>query len=257
MTGIVYDMSNEEYHKRVGYSSSAIKTVCKQSLAHYMAQKPLGDSPAFALGSAVHATLLEPDRDLVIKGPKTRASKMFKDLYNNRTDDEVVLTEVEYYVHRKMCHSALDNTTCSKILKDKRRVTESSIFVVDKNTGLNLKTRPDLYIPDTGEVFDIKTTVDASPKGFAEQVKKYAYHIQAAFYVYTCKMAGLKAKEFSFIAIEKTAPYMAHLHVVSPELMIEATKKVKETLALIAEANKSGDYGTGWGDYSTLKVGDF
>ena len=95
LSGIVYDMSNEEYHKRVGYSSSAIKTVCKQSLAHYMAQKPLGDSPAFALGSAVHATLLEPDRDLVIKGPKTRAAKAFKELYNNRTDDEVVLTEVE------------------------------------------------------------------------------------------------------------------------------------------------------------------
>jgi len=73
----------------------------------------------------------------------------------------------------------------------------------------------------------------------------------------TCKRAGIKAKKFSFIAVEKTAPYMAHLHVVSPELMIQATKKVKETLALIAEANKSGDYGTGWGDYSTLKVGDF
>ena len=49
--GIVYDMSNAEYHKQVGYSSSAIKTVCKQSLAHYMAQKPLGDSPAFAVAA--------------------------------------------------------------------------------------------------------------------------------------------------------------------------------------------------------------
>ena len=50
---------------------------------------------------------------------------------------------------------------------------------------------------------------------------------------------------------------MAHLHVMSPELVIESTKQVKETLALIAEANKSGEYDTGWGDYSTLKVGDF
>ena len=256
LSGIVYDMSNEEYHKRVGYSSSAIKTVCKQSLAHYMAQKPLGDSPAFALGSAVHATLLEPDRDLVIKGPKTRAAKAFKELYNNRTDDEVVLTEVEYYVHKKMCQSALDNTTCSKILTDKRRVTESSIFVVDKDTGLNLKTRPDLYIPDTGEIFDIKTTVDASPKGFAEQVKKYAYHIQAAFYVYTCKMAGLKAKEFSFIAVEKSTPYIAHLHKVSPELLASAIETVKETLESIAEANAKGVFDTGWGEYSTLKLED-
>ena len=256
LSGIVYDMSNEEYHKRVGYSSSAIKTVCKQSLAHYMAQKPLGDSPAFALGSAVHATLLEPDRDLVIKGPKTRTSKMFKDLYKNRKDDEVVLTEVEYYVHNKMCQSALDNTTCSKILKDKRGVTVSSIFVVDKDTGLNLKTRPDLYIPETGEIFDIKTTVDASPTGFAAQVKKYAYHIQAAFYVHTCNMAGLKAKNFSFIAVETSTPYIAHLHKVSPELLKASINTVKETLESIAEANAKGVFDTGWGEHSTLKIED-
>jgi len=256
-SGIVYDMSNEEYHRKVGYSSTAIKTVCKQSLAHYMAQKPLGDSPAFALGSAVHATLLEPERDLVIKGPKTRASKTFKDLYNNKEDDQVVLTEVEYYVHNKMCNSALENPTCKKILTDSRRVTESSVFVTDKKTGLNLKTRPDLYIAETGHLYDIKTTIDASPKGFAEQVGKYMYHIQAAFYVLTCKKAGIKATDFSFIAVEKTAPYIAHLHKVSPELLKVATVKVEETLAYIAEANKTGVFDTGWGEYSTLKVGDF
>ena len=256
-SGIVYDMSNEVYHKQVGYSSSAIKTVCKQSLAHYMAQKPLGDSPAFALGSAVHATLLEPERDLVIKGPKTRVSKLFKDLYANKTEDQVVLTEVEYHVHKKMCESALANDKCMKLLTDKRRVTESSIFTSDPANGLNLKTRPDLYIPETGQIVDIKTTIDASPKGFAEQVGKYAYHIQGAFYLHTCKLAGLDVKEFSFMAIEKTAPYIAHVHVMSPELVIQATKKVKETLDFIAEANKTGDFGTGWGDYSTLKVGDF
>jgi len=129
--GIVYDMSNEDYHNQIGYSSSAIKTVCKQSLAHYMAQKPLGDSPAFALGSAVHATLLEPERDLVTKGPKTRTSKLYKDLYANKKGDEVVLTEVEYHVHNKMCQSALDNPVCNALLTHKERVTESSVFTVD------------------------------------------------------------------------------------------------------------------------------
>jgi exodeoxyribonuclease VIII len=256
-SGIVYDMSNAEYHKQIGYSSSAIKTVCKQSLAHYMAQKPLGDSPAFALGSAVHATLLEPERDLVFKGPKTRVSKMYKEMYANKKDDEVVLTEVEYHVHNKMCNSALDNPICNEILTHKERVTESSVFVTDPHSGLNLKTRPDLYIPETGQIFDIKTTIDASPEGFAEQVGKYAYHIQAAFYLYTCKLAGLKAKEFNFIAVEKTSPYIAHLHKVSPELMIKSIGKVKEILVQIATANLTGEYGTGWGDYSTLKVGDF
>ena len=255
--GIVYDMSNAEYHKQLGYSSSAIKTVCKQSLAHYMAQKPLGDSPAFALGNAVHATLLEPERDLVFKGPKTRTSKIYKDMYANKKDDEVVLTEVEYHVHNKMCQAALQNPVCKSPLTYEGRITESSVFVNDPHSGLNLKTRPDLYIPETGQIFDIKTTIDASPKGFAEQVGKYAYHIQAAFYLYTCKLAGIKVKEFNFIAIEKTSPYIAHLHKVSPELMLQSTNKVKEILTEISKANRTGNHDTGWGDYSTLKVGDF
>jgi len=38
---------------------------------------------------------------------------------------------------------------------------------------------------------------------------------------------------------------------------MKSLEKVKETLVTVAEANLTGDYTTGWGDYSTLKVGDF
>ncbi|MAJ43713.1 MAG: hypothetical protein CBC83_02250 [Flavobacteriales bacterium TMED123] len=254
--GIIYNMSNEDYHNSIGYSSSAIKTVCKQSLAHYMAQKPLGDSPAFALGTGVHASLLEPKRNLVIKGPKTRVSAAYKKLYREKKIDQVVLTEVEYHVHNKMCKSALENKYTSAILKHKDRVTESSIFTVDSATGLNIKTRPDLYIPKTGFIYDIKTTTDASPKGFAKQVQKYAYHIQGAFYMHTLLEAGLKATTFNFIAIEKTAPYVTHMHRIDHGLMAKSLKIVRKTLVKIAEANKTGVYDTGWGETSLLTLGD-
>ena len=65
------DMSNEEYHSIDGISSSAVKAVYKKSLAHWKGQK-IVQSAAFAMGNAVHANLLEKDKNLVIKGPKTK-----------------------------------------------------------------------------------------------------------------------------------------------------------------------------------------
>ena len=70
----IKDMSNEEYHSIDGISSSAVKAVYKKSLAHWKGQK-IFNSAAFAMGNAVHANLLEADKNLVIKGPKTKASK--------------------------------------------------------------------------------------------------------------------------------------------------------------------------------------
>ena len=74
--GVIKDMSNERYHSMNGISSSTVKTVYKKSLAHWKGQKHK-NSTAFNLGTAVHALLLEENRDLVVKGPKTKTSKAF------------------------------------------------------------------------------------------------------------------------------------------------------------------------------------
>ena len=67
-------------------------------------------------------------------------------------------------------------------------------------------------------------------------------------------MAGIDIKEFSFIACEKSAPYVSHLHVIGPELLASATERMHRTLAIIANANKQEDFGTNWGDYTILEL---
>ena len=70
--------------------------------------------------------------------------------------------------------------------------------------------------------------------------------------MYVCQLAGLDVKEFSFLAVEKSAPYVSHMHVVGPELLESATIRMKQVLRTIAEANSKEEYGTGWGDYTIL-----
>ena len=59
------ELSNEEYHEHKAISSSAVKTVHAKSLLHWKKNKYV-DSAAFQLGTAVHALLLEPEKNLVI-----------------------------------------------------------------------------------------------------------------------------------------------------------------------------------------------
>lgn len=251
--GLVTGMSNEVYHAQAGISSTAVKTVYKKSLAHWKGEKRT-NSTAFAVGSAVHANLLEVSRGLVIKGPKTRRSKIFTEMESNLQEDQILLTEVEYHVANRIAKGALDNPTCNDILQHPERQNEVSIFSECERTGLKLKTRPDCMILSNKSVYDVKTTIDASPSGFARECQKYGYDLQGAFYLYACQMAKLDVNEFSFIACEKSAPYVSHLHVIGPELMASATDRMHNTLAIIANATEQEDFGTSWGDYSILEL---
>jgi len=253
--GLVTGMSNEVYHAQAGISSTAVKTVYKKSLAHWKGEKRT-NSAAFAVGSAVHAHLLEVERDLVIKGPKTRRSKAFTEMEEGLQEDQILLTEVEYHVSNRIAKGALDNPTCRAVLQHPDRQNEVSIFTECERTGLKLKTRPDCMITSEKSVYDVKTTVDASPSpsGFSRECQKYGYDIQGAFYLYTCQMAKIDVNEFAFIACEKAAPYVSHMHVIGPELMASATERMHKTLAIIANANEQEDFGTSWGDYSILEL---
>ncbi len=247
-------MSNEVYHATAGISSSAVKSVYKKSLAHWKGEKRNPNNPAFAMGTAVHALLLEEHlTDLVVKGPKTKASAAFKAMKEEMVGDQVLLTEVEYNVAQRIAKGALNNPVCKDALRHADRENEVSIFASDPISGLMLKTRPDLMIRSEQTVYDVKTTLDASPRGFGQlECFKWGYHIQAAFYVYVCQLADLDIQEFSFIACEKSSPYISHLHVVGPELMEKATEQMHRTLGLIAEGNAKEEFGTGWGDFSIL-----
>jgi hypothetical protein len=260
--GIVHGLSNEEYHATAGVSSSAVKTVAKKSVAHWKGQK-MSQTAAFRTGTSVHALLLEEDRDLVIKGPKTRSSLAFKDMEADLQDEQILLTEVEYNVAHCIARGALKNPHAKAALRNKDRLNEVSIFADCPRTGLAVKVRPDLAIlskmvppaaTSEGILYDVKTTQDASPKGFASETFKYAYHLQAAFYLYVCNLAGWEVSRFKFICVEKTAPFVCHIFEVGPELLAKATEQMHQTLDIIAAAEKNGDYGTGWGECTTLKL---
>jgi hypothetical protein len=237
---------NETYHARPEISSSDVKAVALKSLAHWRG-KVWKDNTAFALGSAVHAMVLEPQLDLVLRGPEDRRGNKWKEAkLEADLDGKILLTEGDYDLAEQIAAPILKHDVVNNWISDPAFVAEASFFATDPQTGVKIKCRPDGYIPTSGVVFDIKTTRDASPDGFPREIRNYGYDLQAAFYLRCLRAAGHHATTFIFVCVEKEAPFAVGLHVLSYRYLEAADLRVTETLEKISKAESTNDFTTGW-----------
>ena len=81
MLGIKQDLPNEEYHDKDVYphiSSSDIKEIEKTSLLHWAIKAQLPrkkPTPAMLMGSAIHAMISEPKKELFVRGLPDRRKR--------------------------------------------------------------------------------------------------------------------------------------------------------------------------------------
>ena len=247
-------MTNEEYHRHPAISSSDVKAVASTSLLHWR-NKVYKTSSAFDLGTAVHAMVLERDiDDLVVRGPETRRGKQWTEA-KAAADlaGQLLLTEGDYDVAEAMAESLLA-TDVGRRMADESTMNEVSFFATDPDIGIDLKTRPDSYWPDRGMIYDIKTTQTASPAGFAREVQKYNYALQAAFYLHVVRLGGHKAENFIFACVEKTPPYAVGVHVLTHDYIEWAHGKMLVTLDQIKRAQDSGTLTTGWPEVNVIDL---
>jgi hypothetical protein len=248
------EISNEEYHAHHALSSSDIKAVASKSLAHWKGAVRK-ESVAFDLGTAVHALLLEPEKDLVVRGPETRRGKAWSDLYAECNEQgKVLLTEADYDQAQEMADACLKNHAAHHFLTHSELIAEASFFAEDADTGLELKTRPDGLLLDHGIVIDIKTCQDASPRGFEKAVRQFGYDLQAAFYLHVLRQCKIPAKQMIFICIEKDKPHVTACHELSEMYVQHAHNRMMDTLFTIRDAKENDEYPTLWPDINTIHL---
>jgi exodeoxyribonuclease VIII len=248
------DLDNKSYHAHPAISSSDVKAVHKTSLAHWKG-KVRKESSAFALGSAVHALVLEPEKNLVLRGPEDRRGNKWKEAQLAADlDGQILLPEAEFDLAARIADAVKAHPVAAMYLADPTFVAEASFFGIDPATGVEIKCRPDGYLPEVGLVFDVKTTTDASPDGFPRELRKYAYDVQAAFYLRALRAAGYKADTFMFIAVEKEAPFAVGIHALTDRYLDHADMIVTQTLQKISNALAVSDFTTGWPLINTIDL---
>jgi len=259
---IVYDLSNDDYHNSpewsAAISSTALKTAFGDSLFHMnFGKSSIADAVARE-GTGLHYATLEPEKNMVFRRPtnsRTNAGKA--DIAALEAEGKVLLTDVEYDRVKRMAANLRAHPICGMILAEKDRVVEASLMAKHKPTGLLVRCRPDIYIPSTGVMADVKSCQSSNPHKFQRTAWNYLWPLQAAFYKMVAEECGWTVKNFHFLSAEKTPAAAAHCHHMGDEAMEWATKAVNETLQKIADAKASNQWPTGWGEYSEITLANW
>lgn len=217
---IDHDMPDETYHTRPELSSTGARSLLpefKGSPAKFQwdRQHPR-TTRAFDIGHAVHAKVLGtglqaiayPDEVLASNGAaSTTAAKEWA--AEMRDAGFVPMKSVEVNVIRKVTEAVLENPEARHILETHPH-RETSIFSTSPE-GVAVRARYDIYGDTTAA--DLKTTTDASPRGFLRHVTEYGYHVQEAWYRDAHRFeTGVELDTFKFIAVETSGPYQVAVY---------------------------------------------
>ena len=238
-------ITNAEYHGRKTHlSSTNIRTFKKNrkqfeySLTHDLVKQ----TKAMADGTAVHAFFLERDKfdtDFVIKPADMRLNtKAGKEWALEHQSKIIIDSELGNNLY-EMEKSFMDSP--AKLIYDIKGQTELSYFWDDLGT-IKGKCRPDWISDDGSIVVDVKTTTDASPRGFQKSISTWGYHLQLGWYLRGLRKLGLPAEQFIFIAIEKTAPFCVGVYKANQEMINFAMKELDQLMPEIQTAMVSNEF---------------
>ena len=217
------NINNEDYHADPALGRSVadnLLTTCPAKVKYAMGQ-PSPSSPALLNGGMIHSAVLEPNltdteygcKPAEIDGnsPRTNAYKEAFAQMEDANPGKRWLPPSDYNMCMDVAASVLQHPLAKNLLYDASSLIEHTGFF--EIEGTPCKVRPDLYNKDSGIVLDLKTTIDASEKGFAKSVRQYGYLFQAAWYMTALRQMGERPKQFVFLVVEKSVNLM-QLHVI-------------------------------------------
>lgn len=239
------EMTDEDYNALPGLRATDLK-VFARSAAHYKAYKeqPRTETEALRWGKLVHLRCLQPD---VYRKYKVIAPK-----FDRRTKDgKLAAAEFEASLLPESVIVSEDEDRRLKqiranfweYLKHRRQIWDSITAVERAGTatvrGVLCKIKPDMFCFDETlllqQMWDLKTTQDASETAFVRSIYNYGYHLQAAFYAVVAEeITGFPFDKFTFLAIETEPPYAVREYELSETAMHHAKSIVLQKLEYFA-----------------------
>ena len=237
--GIYYGMVDDIYHNLPRVSKSYL---WKMNTVPAAAKVPFPESAEMAIGSATHAYILEGADEFLRRfavAPKcdkrTKEGKALWESFCAAEDGKQIISQDDFTMILGMSNAVHAHPMASKILSS-GGIPEVSALWTDNETGLSCKSRADLVTPQQ-VIVDLKTCRSASSYGFNRAVQDYGYHVQAAFYLEAFREL---ADCFTFIAVEKTAPFRVEVYDLDESYLLKGREKYRELLDLEMECRTTG-----------------
>ena len=201
--------SNDIYHSHDSISASGLKTIHKKSVYHLINQQ-FKETPAMALGTAVHQAILEPhdfhDIYHVIEKIDKR-TKAGKEEYQKQIDlaqGKIIIEDDIHEIIKSILGDFRQNDLAQKYCKGEIELSHYTQY-----EGIDVRVRPDVINHISDFITDVKTCQDNSPQAFKRDVYNWGYHLQAAFYMDMCGI-----NNFRFIACTTKYPYTVEVYTL-------------------------------------------
>lgn len=248
-----------DYHSDPAIGSTALRDLSR-SPAHYHAihvarTAPRTETPAMKRGTAVHCCVLEPERwatDYIVEprfDKRTNVGKAAEAEFKAANADRVTLSADDYATAEAISASVRRHPGAAALLRMKAG-TEVPIHWEDETTGVKCKGKIDLVARTQAGVIlvDLKTTTDASPRGFERAIANWALHSQAAHYIDGWRtVTGETPAAYVLIAVESEAPYAVATYALDQAAIDRGAADRLRALDTLCECLRTG----AWPAYSS------
>jgi hypothetical protein len=234
-------MIDTEYFALEGVSCSQLKGL--DNARRYKYQREHGidiDPKAASIGTATHQEILGGGTTIVV-GCKDRRSKAWKEAVAEAPEGANVITAADYELVKGMADSVLANEKYAELAAQQHE-TEVAIQWLDEPTDTPCKGKLDAVSDDF--IFDVKTTTEknAGYLEFRNTIARYAYHMQAAFYLDGMTAIDGKNRDWYFVVVEKAPPYCVAVYELSGSAIEAGRKLYRKYLSKLAMCEEFGIY---------------
>lgn len=268
--GIHDNISIEDYHANRSHISATQIKIAKTSLKHFdwyrrglMSQERRSQfdfGNAFELALLSNAEYLQkvatlPDQQWVdeiktineeSKNPRnTNYYKDRKEKFMQENSGKYIINDSgdqSFDTIEEMLSSCYQDSTIQALVKNTEY--QLSLFWTDPETGLKLKTRPDICKRRKNVVVNLKTTLDGSPTAFSSDLKKYEYPLQACIEMMGCLETGLMERidNYFWLVVEKVPPFNATIYEFAESDIKACMDSTKYHLNKIAKGMKENKF---------------
>ncbi|MFO1321702.1 MAG: PD-(D/E)XK nuclease-like domain-containing protein [Burkholderiales bacterium] len=227
-----------DYLDRVDFvSSSVLRRFARTGIPPSADFKPPPVPKEAALGDALHALMLEPER--------------FDDEYFEAGSGTPPPPDL--HPLGLMARTCLSASTCNALQAMRRAILvhgrvpladwfdkgdkELSIYWTD-DAGARWKARPDLMTADI--VVELKTATDIRPGPFAKSRRRFGYDLQAAHYVEGVERLKGRRPRFVYVAVESVRPHSVRVYELPPEELARSRDELTQLKVKFAEARREG-----------------
>ncbi|MGX9349202.1 PD-(D/E)XK nuclease-like domain-containing protein [Microbacterium sp. KNMS] len=230
---IDYTMDDATYHSRPELSSTGARRILESPAKFKWEQDhPRQSTAAFDLGTAVHSKVLGvgsgvvvyPDEHLTPSGNVSTKAATVQWAAEQRAQGLVPIGRDEARKVDAMAEAVLAHPEARNVLES---IAGREVSIIVDVEGVPTRARFDLY--DGVRAGDLKTSRDASPRGFNSSVAKYGYAVQEHWYRAAHQAeTGAELESFKFVVVESFAPYLVGVYDLDFMWADIGQKKVKE-----------------------------